>query len=247
MFDGRRTLLLFSRSPEAEARAKNLSPAKAAELFAALCGSWAHAACRTGARLVVATPRHCRKSLEANPAVWGADFLMQKGSNLGERLARAARDAVAAGAQTLLIAAGDCPAPGTEELDGAFRALESSPGTAVLGPSRDGGFYLIGLPCEKIDLLQSIYPRQRDAFRQCREMLTAAGYEVSILSEIADLDSIRDLQRFSRFGDHRWQPYRHLIVRALAPRRPLPSKFALPGVSPVFSPSGPRAPPSACR
>ncbi len=79
---------------------------------------------------------------------WGASLgavrvRRQGQGGLGLRLRRQLRWARGEGARSVVLVGSDLPALAPAELLEAFRALESMP--LVLGPARDGGYWLIGL------------------------------------------------------------------------------------------------------
>ncbi len=241
---GARALLLFARSPEAEARAKGFAAGKAGALFSALASSWAEAARRAGARLIVATPRSCRSRLETLLGSPETAFCTQAEGTFGERLADSAFAAFRHGAGALLVAGIDCPAPRSEELDAAFAFLEGA-GGAVLGPAGDGGLYLVGLPESQASLLRSIGLRERDLFERLRAALVSRGLAVRVLHTVADLDGPSDLRRLKSAPgpEAPWAPFRALLDLALAPDRP-PERLSLRPAGPALAdPSTPRGPP----
>ncbi len=77
------------------------------------------------------------------PAPEEARVLPQRGRGFGERLKNAFEDARAAGYAEIVAVPVDVPGIHAAHLDAAFRALETR--DTVLGPSPDGGVWLIGL------------------------------------------------------------------------------------------------------
>ena len=73
----------------------------------------------------------------------GVRLLLQRGKDLGQRLAAAVTDAFTDGAGPLLVIGTDAPTLTGDHLTAAFTALESH--DVALGPALDGGYYLIGL------------------------------------------------------------------------------------------------------
>src|SRR6185369_13268878 len=67
----------------------------------------------------------------------------QRGASFAERLGNAVRDAAAIGFSEIVAVPCDVPALSAGELAAAFDALAS--GETPLGPSPDGGVYLIGM------------------------------------------------------------------------------------------------------
>jgi uncharacterized protein len=69
----------------------------------------------------------------------GIAIRAQGGGDLGRRMVRALRSA---GARPVVVVGSDIPALTTAHLNAAFRTLGSA--SVVLGPARDGGYWLIG-------------------------------------------------------------------------------------------------------
>ncbi len=70
-------------------------------------------------------------------------YAEQGPGNLGERLGRAFDDAFKAGCKQVVAIGTDCPQLTPDLIRSAFYALREK--DLVLGPARDGGYYLIGL------------------------------------------------------------------------------------------------------
>src|SRR2546422_3282365 len=122
-----RALLIFARTPEAEAAAKRLPLATAAPLFRAVLKSWIVSATAAGATPIIACRSEDRRRLSAY-----ATCIEQRGSAFGERLANAAKDARKLGFESVILTGIDAPPC---PLETAFALLEN--GTDVVAPSRD--------------------------------------------------------------------------------------------------------------
>jgi hypothetical protein len=68
---------------------------------------------------------------------------LQSGSDLGIRMANMFQRAFEAGGEHVMIVGTDCPGITAEILSDGFKKLESA--DCVLGPSEDGGYYLLGM------------------------------------------------------------------------------------------------------
>lgn len=77
-------------------------------------------------------------------------FYKQKGMNLGEKLHNAFKFAGSNGAERTIVIGSDSPALPAERIADAFAYLNMN--DLVIGPSIDGGYYLIGLkrPCPEL-------------------------------------------------------------------------------------------------
>ena len=103
-----------------------------------------------------------------------------------------------AGDRAILIGA-DCLTIGPADFDRAFERLRSH--DVVLGPSRDGGYYLIGLRGRWDDRLATLF---RDVAWGTSDVLAttlrhaaAAGLRVARLSPREDVDTIHELRRLA--------------------------------------------------
>ncbi len=154
----RNAILLFARSPEREACAKRMR--FAAPLFRALVANWLAAAQRHDATPVIACASEDREALASIAPEIAREWIEQRGSAFGERVARAADEAFARGFDSVLIAAIDAP---PHDLGEAFRRVAE--GTPVISPSRDGGINFIGLVQPEPELLQQLEINRRVHFK----------------------------------------------------------------------------------
>ena len=110
------------------------------------------------------------------------------GRKLENILRRALRDSPAA-----LALGADSPGLPMRLLETAREALVKS--DAVLGPSEDGGFYLLGLKDCPDELLAGIRWSQPDTLCQTMSRLRQAGLSISVLEHWFDVDTPDDLKR----------------------------------------------------
>jgi len=127
-------------------------------------------------------------------AAWlGGDrvYRQQHPGNLGERLTAAFQGAFAA-RMTGVIAIGiDCPDLSAALLDEAFTALTES--DVVLGPARDGGYYLIGMRRFVPALFQEIHWGTATVFEQTRAIAHQLNLTSRDLPILSDVDEPGDL------------------------------------------------------
>src|SRR4030042_1471796 len=88
-------------------------------------------------------------------------FSEQSSGDLGERMKAAFLEAFQQGAQRVILHGTDIPGLTTQHIDDAFDALKSH--DLVLGPSTDGGYWLIGLkkPADLFDRIEWGAPPMR--------------------------------------------------------------------------------------
>src|SRR5258708_18422361 len=75
----------------------------------------------------------------------GFKLVAQRGETLGERLVNAATDLLSNGFESVCLINSDSPTLPAEILETAASLLAQDGDRVVLGPSEDGGYYLIGL------------------------------------------------------------------------------------------------------
>src|SRR5262249_12706325 len=112
----------------------------------------------------------------------------QRGSNAGERLLDAVRGEFVAGPDRVVVIGSDTPELEAEHLHRAVAALDGRDGDrAVMGPSRDGGYYLLGLSRFSAAPFCEIRFGSHDVGAITRGALERDGFAVSTLEELADL------------------------------------------------------------
>jgi len=144
---------------------------------------------------VVAVRIHFTPADEGNEVrAWlggGAEYLPQAEGDLGERMQAAFEAAFAAGFRRVVIIGSDLPGLSRSVLQRAFEEMDTH--DAVLGPARDGGYYLLGM----LEMIGGIFdgvpwstPRVLDA---TLARLRDAGASVAMLETLADVDEAADL------------------------------------------------------
>ncbi len=174
----------------------------------------------------------------------------QRGGSFGERLRRAMASAEERADGKPLIAVGsDVPGLEARHLRQALEELGEDGRRVVVGPSPDGGFYLLAARRPLAPLLAGVRWRRRDTLQSLIAALYAAGCTVCLLPPLADLDHRADLERWLATGRPaavRWQRLWRLLRRLLAELRRPAAPVALGALRPVLAavPRG-RAPPPA--
>jgi hypothetical protein len=137
------------------------------------------------------TARQMRKWLGT-----GFNYHPQGPGHIGCRMHKAFKAAFTAGARAAVLVGSDVPGISPLILQKAFTAL--SDGNMVIGPAKDGGYYLIGLGAETFSRIG------HDLFDRCdwggdtvfAETVAVAGkngVDGMILEELADIDRPEDL------------------------------------------------------
>jgi uncharacterized protein len=136
-------------------------------------------------------PDSLRKSIPRNIATD-----VQVGEDLGERLTHALSKKWYEGFRKVLFIGTDCPQLEQSDIEVAIRALDEQ--GAVIGPSSDGGYYLVGLSCLKPVLFSGIEWGTACVYEQTWERMKRHSVRCAVLRRHFDLDTYNDLLKFRR-------------------------------------------------
>ncbi len=137
--------------------------------------------------------------------VWS--FRAQPPGALGTRLAHAFARSFAEGDGAVVIVGTDCPGLGRRAVAQAFAALRTH--DLVLGPARDGGYYLIGLRALEPALFRGIPWSTGDVTRATRARARALGLTCRLLAPLRDVDTARDARVLGLLRRSRRPPSPH--------------------------------------
>jgi len=128
----------------------------------------------------------------------------QMSGDLGQKMRAAFEHSFAGGAETAILIGSDIPDISAELLQHAFNALLTK--EVVIGPSRDGGYYLIGMTAKAAGdckpggvppLLPLLFDKMMwstgELFEDTMYRLKSAGYETALLPTLRDIDIPADL------------------------------------------------------
>lgn len=135
-------------------------------------------------------PRDGRPELARLLDIQGAPFRFQGDGDLGQRMDRMLTRALQDGAAAVVIGT-DIPALDRDVLSRAFLALEEA--DVVLGPSLDGGYYLLGLTRPAPELFDGIAWSQPTVLDETRARIGRAGMTLVELEPLLDVDRAEDL------------------------------------------------------
>lgn len=126
----------------------------------------------------------------------GVAYLRQDGVDLGERMARAFDSLFSMGYRHVVIVGADSPDLPLLFISLAFTELKTH--DAVIGPSEDGGYYLIGMRTPNEALFEGISWGGPEVFNQTMAKARAAGVTVSLLPPWYDIDDAASLSRWRK-------------------------------------------------
>src|SRR5258706_13247851 len=124
----------------------------------------------------------------------GFKLVAQRGETLGERLVNAATDLLSNGFESVCLINSDSPMLPGEVLRTAAQLLPQDGDRVVLGPSEDGGYYLIGLKHPHHDLFQRISWSTADVLAHTIERAADINLPVELLPTWYDVDDAATLR-----------------------------------------------------
>ena len=135
-----------------------------------------------------------------NPIHSAENKLVQLGQDLGERMKNAFAENFESGMEKVVLIGTDCPSLEGIHLSQAFEALDQS--DLVLGPARDGGYYMIGMKRRADFLFEGITWSTELVLSQTLALAAAQGMQTSLLPVLEDIDTLEDWERYcSQIGD----------------------------------------------
>ncbi len=172
--------------------AADLGPVRAAELYR-----------RLGRQVVAATIADTHQTVVwyASPAggrlvrAWldglgVSGFNAQPDGDLGDRLRAAFASHFREGACRVVVIGSDCPGVDRGVIRDAFAALDVH--DVVLGPARDGGYYLVGMKALHEPLFQGLSWSSFAVLNETRAAARSLGLTCRLLSPLRDVDTIAD-------------------------------------------------------
>ena len=117
-------------------------------------------------------------------------FIIQQGEDLGQRMSTAF-EKLFKNHQSVVLIGCDLPDLTSALIAKAFDALQNN--DLVIGPSCDGGYYLIGLNKSTPDLFEEISWSTEKVLKQTLERAERLLLKVQLLDQLRDIDTLEDL------------------------------------------------------
>jgi rSAM/selenodomain-associated transferase 1 len=138
-------------------------------------------------------PDGARELLDRAPP--GYRLQVQRGADLGERMANAFAEAAAAGIDRILLRGSDSPALGQEIFATALDRLDRGD-DVVLTPDQGGGYAVIGMRRPQSTLFEAPMSRE-DVLTRALDAARRDGLRVSTTTPGFDVDTMGDFRCFS--------------------------------------------------
>ena len=187
-------LAIMTKAPRAGTVKTRLQPpltaSEAAELNICFLRDISAAISETGGHsqgIAVFTPARSEKEYEGIlPPHF--DLIPQRGNGFGERLTNAVEDLLHVGFESCCLINSDSPTATAEAFREAVVQLQAADDRIVLGPSGDGGYYLIGMRKLHRQLFEEIDWSTERVFAQTEERARAVGLKIHVLPKFYDVD-----------------------------------------------------------
>jgi uncharacterized protein len=173
-----------------------LTPAQSAELCRALLlDQFDHLRNFTGVeRYVFYTPADAENVMRELAGA-GYVYLAQSDGDLGARMAQVFADLWHLGHRNIVLIGSDLPALPWAILDEAISRLVKAERRVILGPSEDGGYYLVGMNRPTPEIFANMTWSHDRVFADTIARLDALSLPYSVLPTWFDLDVAEDFQR----------------------------------------------------
>ena len=136
------------------------------------------------------------KSISDNERAFHIQYSPQKGNTLGERMSNAFQQTLQRkDCKRCIIIGTDCPEIDATLIENAFDILKEK--NVVIGPCKDGGYYLLGMSRPASDLFVDIDWSTDRVFEQTMEKIRKNNLSYGILKSLVDIDTIEDLYHYS--------------------------------------------------
>ena len=146
-------------------------------------------------RIIAFTPDGGRVAIEALVAA-GDICIPQRGGDLGQRLDAAIAEAFEMGFGPVIVIGTDSPTLPPEYLAQALDHLQSRGHGVAIGPTDDGGFYLIGVSRQREGMFNNITWSSSQVFKQTEANIRDIGdLDLLVLPRWYDVDEPEDLAR----------------------------------------------------
>ena len=124
------------------------------------------------------------------------EYVPQIGQNLGERIKNGFLNVFTKDFSNAIVLASDIPNLTENILLESYVAFDNS--DAVIGPSPDGGYYLIGFKRDSFfpEIFEKMVWSRNTVFNETIERLKKAKCKVHILPLLPDIDTLEDLKVF---------------------------------------------------
>jgi len=190
-------LLVFTKYPSPGKVKTRLMPAltktQACELYKGLAEATLKKARKTGKDIIVCYyPSGSLKAFN-NWLGNGVRYMPQKGPGLGAKMKNAFIGAFSLGYDKVLLIGCDIPGISAGLLGKALKELGKH--GALIGPAKDGGYYMIGFKKERFlpEVFKGIKWSTPSVFAKTMKIFNDNGYRAGFAPDLSDIDTAEDI------------------------------------------------------
>jgi uncharacterized protein len=118
-------------------------------------------------------------------------YLKQQGDNFDQRLKNTLSGVFEEGYDEIVIVGNDCPELSSELIEHSFNSLASN--DVVVGPSTDGGFYLLALKNNDENIFNEVQWYSDKVLSQLLDNIAKLNFTFTLLTKLNDIDNYTDL------------------------------------------------------
>jgi uncharacterized protein len=126
----------------------------------------------------------------------------QQGDDLGARMGAVFERLFQMGHKNIVLIGGDLPPVPLHFFDQAYAFLEAPNKPVVLGPSRDGGYYLIGSNRPTLQIFQGMSWSHSEVLTETQNKLASQKVDYHLLPPWFDIDTADDLRHLGSVLDN---------------------------------------------
>ncbi len=141
-------------------------------------------------------------------------YFLQSGNDLGQRMENAFNLVFKTGAKKVLIIGTDVPDIDSSLIENSFELLNIN--DLVIGPSLDGGYYLLGLKKPYNDLFYNISWSTKSVFEETLKKIKSKKIKFKVTARLYDIDTEDDLRKWlSALNTNKNNSFKNKILKDL--------------------------------
>ena len=153
------------------------------------------------AELYVAFAPSDAMSLIASMVPAGYRCFPHRGGDLGERMSQVFTELRRRGHRSLIMIGSDLPPVPLDTFHLGFAQLSAGEKRVVLGPSLDGGYYLVGMNQPVPEVFSGMTWSHDQVLAETVQRLTRLGIDFTLLPQWFDVDKVSDIARLRAIRD----------------------------------------------
>lgn len=125
---------------------------------------------------------------------WGdSNNKLQVNGDLGVKMSSAISEVLSDGNESVIVIGSDCFEISQSHIKQAFKALEKN--DLVLGPAKDGGYYLVGMNKLQTAIFENMPWSQPSLMDETLKKADELKLKYELLEELSDVDYVTDLPK----------------------------------------------------